>query len=238
MTFSGIVNVPQRGRSFKDARVSNAIFKGESIDNLLDMRKTDFSGADMVNVRFNLCDLRGVNFDGAKFENVSFYACIFYEKYIPGRCGTVEIVPFYRNGIRVDYNESRINGDSYYMFNSDEMYYPIETDGEELYGYKKVLTRNCGPHYAIAKLRIPAYAERIVYKDNKCRASCAQVVDIYDEYGVRYYTGTSIYYRTTKCKYNLGHMVYADDFNDNPFEICSNGIHFFLTEQEAWDYTG
>ena len=239
MTFSGVVTVSQYGRSFKNTRLSNVMFDCSLRDDLLDMRNTDFSGADMANVRFNHCDLRGVNFDGTKFENVLFYGCMFDEKYIFGKPGSVELVPFYRNGIRIDYSESTINENHYYTFNSDEMSYPVETDGEELYGYKKVWVGELVSdlHHGIAKLRIPAYAERIVYKDDKCRASCAQVVDIYD---IRWHydVGHSIYYSRKACEYHVGHMVYADSFDDNSFEVCSNGIHFFLTEQEAWDYFG
>ena len=238
MTFSGIVTVSQNGKSFKDVRVSNVTFDCSSRDDLLDMRNTDFSGADMANVRFNHCDLRGVNFDGAKFKNVSFNRCMFDKKYVLGKSGTAEILPFCRNGIRVDYYRSIINRSYYYTFDSADMYYPIETDGEELTGYKKVLVGDSVSdiHYAIAKLRIPTYADRIVYEDDKCRASCAQVVDIYDENDIHYDCGRSMYYPTVACEYRPRHMVYADGFDDNPFEVCSHGIHFFLTEEEAWNY--
>lgn len=239
MTFSGRVNVSQNGKSFKDARVRNAMFYGGAVYGWLDMRNTDFSGADMVNVVFNYCDLRGVNFDGAKFINVLFCRCMFDEVYISGKHGSVELAPFCKNGIRVDYSELVMNSELYYTFNSGDMSYPVETDGEELYGYKKVCVGELVSdlHCAIAKLRIPAYADRIVYKNDKCRASCAQVVDIYNCDG-HHDTGESMLYSRKNCEYRVGHMVYADSFDDNPFEVCSNGIHFFLTEDEARCYRG
>ena len=61
-------------------------------------------------------------------------------------------------------------------------------------------------------------------------------MDIYDENDIHYDGGSSMYYPKVRCEYSPKHMVYADSFDDNPFEVCSNGIHFFLTEEEAWEY--
>lgn len=38
------------------------------------------------------------------------------------------------------------------------------------------------------------------------------------------------------CTYIKGEMVVADELDENELEECSNGIHFFLTEQEALRY--
>ena len=44
------------------------------------------------------------------------------------------------------------------------------------------------------------------------------------------------YSAAKKCAYRVGEMVYPDSFNDNRWEECSNGIHFFMTEEEAKNY--
>lgn len=236
------VRESQHGKSFKDAKLCNISFVYDIQDNqfefnnLLDLSGVDFTGAELVNVHFRYCDLRGAKFDNTKFVNVEFYRCAFDIVMVPG---DLRIVPFYKNGIRAYWCWDYVASCGYVgTLSSDDMYYPIETDGEELTGYKKVLVGDLVSdiHYAIAKLRIPVYADRIVYEDDKCRASCAQVVDIYDENDIHYDCGSSMYYQTVKCEYRPKHMIYADSFNDNPFEVCSNGIHFFLTEEEAWDY--
>lgn len=231
-----VVKESQNSKSFKDARLYDISFGCYITKNLfkfLDMRNTDFTGAELNNVNFNYCDLRGAKFDGAKFNNVTFYYCLFD---VVKTKDFLEIAQFFKDGIRTNW---------YYMlreegyagsFCSEDMSYPVETDGEELTGYKKVWLKY--GRYGIAKLRIPVYADRIVYRNDKCRASCAQVVDIYDESGRQYDVGTSMSFGKGDFKYNLGHMVYADGFDDDPFEVCSHGIHFFLTEQEAWDYFG
>lgn len=236
------VRESQHGKSFKNAKLCNISFVWDiqanqfESNNLLDLSGVDFTGAELENVKFRYCDLRGAKFDNTKFVNVEFYKCAF-DTVIAS--DGLNIVQFYKNGIRVYWCWDYVANYGYVgTFDSDDMYYPIETDGEELTGYKKVLVGDSVSdiHYAIAKLRIPAYADRIVYKDDKCRASCAQVVDIYDENDIHYDCGRSMYYPTVACEYRPRHMVYADSFDDNPFEVCSHGIHFFLTEEEAWDY--
>ena len=234
------INESQHGKSFKNTKICNISFTGDvehGCFEFLDMGNVDFSGAELDNVHFKFCDLRGVNFDGTKFIDVGFYKCLFDTIDTPD---SVEIVQFYKDGIRVYWDAMLTRRGYVGTFNSHGIHYPVETDGEELTGYKKVCVGELVSdlHYAVAKLRIPAYAERIVYKDDKCRASCAQVMDIYDEFEQHYDTGTPVYFSKGGCKYNRGHIVYADCFDDNSFVVCSNGIHFFLTEQEAWDYFG
>lgn len=35
------------------------------------------------------------------------------------------------------------------------------------------------------------------------------------------------------CIYKVGEMVYPDSFDDNRFNECSHGIHFFIDRGEA-----
>ena len=36
--------------------------------------------------------------------------------------------------------------------------------------------------------------------------------------------------------YKVGEMAYPDKFDDNRWNECSNGIHFFINKQDAIDY--
>jgi hypothetical protein len=36
--------------------------------------------------------------------------------------------------------------------------------------------------------------------------------------------------------YKIGETVYVEDFDDNRWNECSTGIHFFITRQEAVEY--
>ena len=94
--------------------------------------------------------------------------------------------------------------------------------------------KNCGNY--IVKLRIPEDARRSSGCGRKCRASWAYVLDIQKldgspadikEVQSNYDPGTI---------YKVGHMVVADEFDGNRMIECSNGIHFFMTRDEAVRY--
>lgn len=209
------------------------------LEDMLDFSRFDFSGVTLRNVKFESCNMTGVRFVGASFENVEFVNCAFELNETQE-----DLASFYDARIRAFYT-----GLSHlYKYNvvicnveSEDMHFLAETDGESIIGYKKIYVRN---NYddsmydtAIAKLCIPFYADRIIYKGEKCRASCAQVLSIRDYGGNYYECGISAYYKYWEdFVYRVGHMAYADGFDDGPMQECGHGIHFFLTEQEAWAY--
>ena len=39
-----------------------------------------------------------------------------------------------------------------------------------------------------------------------------------------------------KCKYVKGEMVYPDSFDEDRWNECSHGIHFFVNKQDAINY--
>jgi hypothetical protein len=89
-----------------------------------------------------------------------------------------------------------------------------------LIGYKKLIGGT------VAKLRIPAAAPRVnAYGSRKCRAAYVTVI-----------SGTGVSRHDGVTKYAPKLKVVADKFNPDPRVECSDGIHFFITEQEAKDY--
>lgn len=81
----------------------------------------------------------------------------------------------------------------------------------------------------IVKLRIPASAKRSSATTRKCRAEFAKVLSVYgsDE-------GVSIRDRTVK--YRKGETVRCHDWDDDRWNECAGGIHFFLTRAEAEEW--
>ena len=87
----------------------------------------------------------------------------------------------------------------------------------------------------IVKLEIPEDAKRSSAATNKCRCSKAKVLEIKSvDTGECVDVITNMNRRT--CVYKVGEYVYPDTFDGNRWNECSNGIHFFMTEQEAIDY--
>ena len=112
-------------------------------------------------------------------------------------------------------------------------------DGEFI-GYKKCVY-DCTNYYdyenCIVKLLIPADAKRSSGFGRKCRCSKAKVLGIYDLDGGELKNIDevfSLYYRTFT--YKIGEWVYPDSFDEEVFNECSNGIHFFITFEEARKY--
>lgn len=104
----------------------------------------------------------------------------------------------------------------------------------EFIGYKKCFTKN-SYNYCIVKLLIPEDAKRSSACTNKCRCSKAKVLDIISLKTNRHLK-TAISSRDTNFVYKVGEMVEVDDFDEDRFNECSRGIHFFMTEEEARGY--
>lgn len=90
----------------------------------------------------------------------------------------------------------------------------------------------------IAKLLIPEHAKRSSGTTRKCRCSEAYVVEIKYKNGHSADIGYSRYEgkNVEKTVYTVGETVYPDGFDDDRWNECSNGIHFFMTREEAEAY--
>ncbi len=96
-------------------------------------------------------------------------------------------------------------------------------------GWKKV--KNC-----LVMLEIPEDARRCSCISQKCRCDKAKVLGITDlntNESVSEIKNTSYSPAVT---YVVGEMVYPDSFDDNRWNECSHGIHFFINKQSAIDY--
>ena len=88
----------------------------------------------------------------------------------------------------------------------------------------------------IVELLIPEDAKRCSATSRKCRCDKAKVLSITKIDGTSDGVDTvySIYDETFA--YKIGELVEVKDFDDNRWNECSTGIHFFLTRQEAVEY--
>jgi hypothetical protein len=89
-----------------------------------------------------------------------------------------------------------------------------------LIGYKKLAGG------VICKIKIPAAAKRSNATGRKCRAEYAIVLE-----------GEGFSKHDRDFKYVVGETVRpTTPFNENRWEECASGIHFFLTRSEAEDF--
>ncbi len=85
----------------------------------------------------------------------------------------------------------------------------------------------------IVKLQVPEDAKRCSATSRKCRCDKALVLAIENLDGTN--SGKTMLTNTTyaECVYTVGEMVYPDSWDDNRWNECSHGIHFFVNRQEA-----
>lgn len=88
----------------------------------------------------------------------------------------------------------------------------------------------------IVKLEIPAEAKRSSATSRKCRCEFAKVLGIFELDGKPSCETKVINSNYQECVYELGKLVYPDSFDENRWNECSHGIHFFMQRQEAIDY--
>ena len=88
----------------------------------------------------------------------------------------------------------------------------------------------------IVELEIPEDAKRCSATTRKCRCSKARVVSITNPDGTETEVTSVASKRDAGFVYKVGEVVEVPNFDENRWNECSSGIHFFITRQEAVDY--
>ena len=94
--------------------------------------------------------------------------------------------------------------------------------------------KKCGKY--IIELLIPETAKRSSATTRKCRASCAKVVTITNMDGSQAEVDHVTNCDYAPIEYKIGEYVYPDSYDDDRWNECSHGIHFFINRQEAVEY--
>ena len=85
-------------------------------------------------------------------------------------------------------------------------------------------------------LEIPEDAKRLSATGRKCRCDKAKVLNITELNGDPCDLTEVPSDRDKEFIYKVGEVVSVPDFNENRWEECSAGIHFFINRQEAVEY--
>ena len=108
--------------------------------------------------------------------------------------------------------------------------YPIACPEEgQFTGFKKA--KNC-----IIKLEIHAEAKRSSATSGKCRCDKARVVAIENLDGSESSIKEVSSNYDKEFIYRVGEIVFVDNFDENRWNECAPGIHFFITREEAVRY--
>ena len=115
-------------------------------------------------------------------------------------------------------------------YNNITGFYALQCPEEGSFiGYKKA-------RGYIVKLEILPDAKRSSATTRKCRCSAAKVLSITTLDGKDDGTQFVSSDRDSSFVYQVGEIVRVDDFDENRWNECSTGIHFFITRDEAAEY--
>ena len=170
----------------------------------------DFGNASLVGAYLPRSNLTRADFQGANLCWAHLCSCVF--------CDT---------DLRdCNFMYSNLRGSEYVP------YIPLQCPSDGAFvGWKKV-------NNVLIKLEIPADAKRSSATTNKCRCDKAKVLGFYNSLGSKELNITELVNDKygKKCKYVKGEMVYPDSFDENRWNECSHGIHFFVNKQDAINY--
>lgn len=220
------IDVNLIGANFEGARICKCKFMNSQIDS------ANFKHCDFIGVKFIESALDDANFVNANFENVFFgFSVCEGADFSGAKTTNVQVI------------------DTCMMGATNPPFVPLACPEEGSFiGWKKCISKD---GKVIVKLLIPAEAKRSSATGRKCRASKAVVLDIqkmdgehypdvaYSIYNATHIYGTAFNYSNPdrKFEYRIGKQVETEEpFEEDRFEECASGIHFFITRQEAVNY--
>lgn len=198
-----------------------------------DLSNADLSYAYLINVNLSNANLRYANLRYANLENADLRYAYLKNANLSNADLTGANL---ENANLEDIELYGVNlGDNYEYVKSITS---IVNDGEDIIGYKQCISFHPDSiGKCIVKLLIPKNAKRSNATGRKCRCEFAKVLEITDMLGNSVPTDSIVYsVFDRETKYIINRMVYPDSFDNIRFNECSNGIHFFLTREEAIDY--
>lgn len=223
-----IEDADMRGTSLISALIKSTDIRNTSLDEsmLCDVR--------MIDVFMRNCDMICANMKHAQITDTVI-------KYVDfGRVNLTEAKIFNTTIYRVDFYETDfsnvhlpvttkiLNSDLATAFNPP--YIPMVCpDTGSFTGWKQCVGRR------IVELEIPADAKRSSGTTRKCRCDKAFVKSIKDVSGTKEYA-EAFSYRDDGFVYKVNETVYVPNYYTNRFVVCAEGIHFYMTRQEAVGY--
>ena len=207
---------------FEYSSVDNTIAKTliEALKSEANLREADLRGANLREA-----NLRGANLDradlrGANLRGANLYRADLREADLRGA-----------NLRGADLRGANLRGANLREADLREAkgtYMACPTDGSFI-GWKKVSGH-------IVKLQIPEDARRSSAGGEKCRCDKAYVVEIQNMDGTKADIETIHSNYDSSFVYTVGATVTVPDFDDNRWNECAPGIHFFIDRRAAVEY--
>ena len=180
----------------------------------------NLSGANLSRADLSRADLSGANLSGANLSRANLFGANLSRADLS----------------RADLSKANLSGADLsradYIEKAKNLFYPIACPEIGAFvGWKKARVKTSG-HECIVKLEITEDAVRSSGTGRKCRCSKATVLEIQDLEGI-VLEQVAVSDRDENFHYIPGTVVSVSDFDENRWNECSTGIHFYITREEA-----
>ena len=179
------------------------------------LRCANLSGADLSGANLSRVNLYGANLRGADLSGANLRCANLYGADLSG-------------ANLLDANLSGANLSGANLSGARGLYLACPSEGSFI-GWKKA------SRY-IVKLRIPEDARRSSATGDKCRCDKAFVVEIQNIDGSKADVDTVKSNYDSNFAYVAGAKVEVNNFDDNRWNECAPGIHFFIDRRAAVEY--
>src|SRR5574344_1834869 len=229
------------GANLRYTDLRGAYLRGANFE-FANLRYADLEGADLIGAYLEGADLRGAHLEGANLRSANLRGANLRSANLRSAdlegadlegayLRNADLRGAYLRGANLrnaDLEGADLRG-AYLRGAKNVPYIPLACPSEGPFiGWKKV--ENC-----IIKLKILENSKRSSATTNKCRCDKAKVLSITEintEKELAEITNT----KYKPLTYKVGEVAIADKFDEDRWNECSNGIHFFINKQDAINY--
>ena len=244
---ANLANAKLKRVNFKGANLYWVDLEGANLEGA-DLEGAYLKGADLTGVNFEGANLEGANLEGADLTGANFEGANLEGAYLKG--ANLNCVNF--EGANLEgANFEGANLESTYFFDADlknAKFKGANFRWASLDGAKNIpsIPLACPSEGAfigwktvdgkyLVKIYIPEDAKRLSGTTRKCRCDKAMVLDITSLDGETHFDEVVNHnYKVTT--YKVGEVVYPDFFDEDRWNQCSHGIHFFVDKKDAIEY--
>ena len=210
-----------------------------------DLSRANLSWANLSGADLSGANLSRANLSGADLSRANLFRANLFRANLSGadlswadlsRANLFRADLSWANLSGADLSRANLSGadlsEANYIEKAKNLFYPIACPEIGAFvGWKKAKVKTSG-HECIVKLEITEDAVRSSAAGRKCRCSKATVLEIQDLEG-NVLEQVAVSDRDENFHYIPGTVVSVSDFDENRWNECSTGIHFYITREEA-----
>ena len=201
-----------KGAYLKGAYLTGAYLTGAYLTG------ADLKGADLTGAYLTGADLKGADLTGAYLKGADLKDAYLKGAYLTG----ADLTGAYLTGAYLKGADLKGAKEIPYVP------FACPSDGAFI-GWKKVCDN-------LIKLEIPEDARRCSATSQKCRCDKAKVLSVWNMGTEEEVSEVVNHAYSQDTLYKVGEMVYPDSFDEDRWNECSHGIHFFINKQDAINY--